>query len=202
MPHRRCFLQLTILPAILLGVCSVLAGQETPSPNQNTQPAPAPRWHFGSEIDTLPYILGGYYGSLFVGHNDWRWRAVAARSDVPSFLVPSGFEKKRSDAYALITDHFFGSRRRHEEGFWIGGGGEFWRRRIRPENVTNFTYYNNFALTAGGGYVWKLSQHVYLNPWGDAHAVAAGNTNINVSGKTYKEPRITPEASLKLGFVF
>jgi hypothetical protein len=169
----------------------------------STQPATDSRaWKLGTEVDVLPYAMGGYYASAFVGHDGWRLRGVAARSDPPSFLVTSGFEKKRTDAYALLADRFLGSKRTQLKGFWIGGGGEFWQSRIRQENASNFTHYDNFVLTAGGGYVWKLSNHFYLNPWSALHAVVAGNTNINVSGKMYQQPRLTPEASLKFGFIF
>jgi hypothetical protein len=159
-------------------------------------------WKLGTEVDVLPYVMGGYYGSAFVGHDGCRLRVVAARSDTPSFLVTSGFEKKRTDAYALLADRFFGSKRTQLKGFWVGGGGEFWQSRIRQENTSNFTHYDNFVLTAGGGYVWKLSKHFYLNPWSALHAVVAGNTSTNVSGKMYQQPRLTPEASVKFGFIF
>ena len=159
-------------------------------------------WKFGTEVDVLPYIMGGYYASAFVGHDAWRFRGVAARSAAPSFLVTSGFEKKRTDAYALLADRFLGSERAQLKGFWVGGGGEFWQNRIRQKNTSNFTDYDNFVLTAGGGYVWKLSKHLYVNPWSALHVVVAGNRNINVSGKMYHQPTVTPEASLKVGFVF
>jgi hypothetical protein len=169
----------------------------------STQPATDSKaWKLGTEVDVLPYAMGGYYASAFVGHDGWRLRGVAARSDTPSFLVTSGFEKKRTEAYALLADRFLGSKRTQLKGFWVGGGGEFWQSRIRQENASNFAHYDNFVLTAGGGYVWKLSKHFYLNPWSALHAVVAGNTNINVSGKMYQQPRLTPEASLKFGFVF
>lgn len=159
-------------------------------------------WKVGTEVDVLPYAMGGYYGSAFLGHDGWRFRGVAARSDTPSFLVTNGFEKKRTDAYALLADRFLGSRRTQLKGFWVGGGGEYWQSRIRQENASNFTHYDNFILTAGGGYVWKLSNHFYLNPWSAMHIAVAGDRNINVSGKTYQQPRLTPEASLKFGFIF
>jgi hypothetical protein len=155
----------------------------------------------GAELDVLPFATGGYYGSVFVG-DAWRLRAVAARSAIPSFLVTSSFEKKRTDAYALLADRFIGSRRAKMEGLWVGGGGEFWRSRIRQEHTTAMTYYNNFLLTGGVGYVYKLSNHFYVNPWGAAHMVVAGDRKINVSGRTYTQPRFTPEVSVKLGFVF
>jgi hypothetical protein len=159
-------------------------------------------WKFGSEIDLLPYATKGYYGSVFAGRNGWRLRGVAARSTVPSFLVTDGFREKRTDAYAFLMDHFFGSKGREWQGFWIGGGGEYWRTRIRTEESPEFARYNNFVLTIGGGYAWKLSRHFYVNPWAGGHFVTAGERKIQVSGKTYEQPVFTPEFSVKFGFTF
>ena len=193
---------LTLALILMLTFCShfMLAQQPPKSPNDAATNTGS--WKLGTEVDVLPYVMGGYYASAFVGHDGWRFRGVAARSDTPSFLVTSSFEKKRTDAYALLADRFLGSKRTQLKGFWVGGGGEFWQSRIRQQNNSNFTHYDNFVLTAGGGYVWKLSNHFYLNPWGALHAVVAGNTNVNVSGKMYQQPRLTPEASLKFGLVF
>jgi hypothetical protein len=159
-------------------------------------------WKFGTEIDLLPYVMNGYYASAFTAHDGWRLRGVIARSDAPSFLVSSGFEKKRTDAYALLADRFIGKKKDRLEGFWAGGGVELWRSRIWQEGISDFTRYNNTVLTAGGGYVWKLSNHFYVNPWSALHVVAAGNRRIDVSGKMYEQSRLTPEASVKFGIIF
>lgn len=159
-------------------------------------------WKFGSEIDALPFATKGYYGSAFVGRDGWRLRGVAARSAMPSFMVSEGFRDKRTDAYAVLVDRFFGSKRQRFEGFWIGGGGEYWRNRIRTEDSPEYSRYNNFILTAGGGYVWRFSRHFYLNPWAGGHFVAGGSRKIPVSGKTYEQRVFTPEASIKFGIIF
>jgi hypothetical protein len=195
-------------PASIFALAAVfmahLCAQQTPtSPQLNPDNASASRaWTTGTEFDVTPFVLDGYYASLFAGRNGWRARAVEATSNVPDFLVSSGFKNKRSNATALLVDRFIGLRRNEMRGFWIGGGGEFWRSRISQQSVTGDTYYNTFDLTVGGGYVLKLSRHFYLNPWADVHMVAAGSTRIDVSGKIYNQPRWMAEPSLKLGFVF
>jgi hypothetical protein len=198
---RNCY---TLGPAFILlltlSANSLFAQQPPQSLNESAIDQRS--WKVGTEVDVLPYATGGYYASAFVGHRGWRYRGLASRTDLPSFLVTSGFEQKRTDAYALLADRFLGSRRTQLRGFWVSGGGEFWQNRIRQQDTSNFTYYDNFVLTGGGGYVWKLSKHFYLNPWGAVHVVVGGATNINVSGKTYQQPRLVPEASLKFGFIF
>lgn len=159
-------------------------------------------WKFGTEIDALPYATKGYYGSAIAGHTGWRYRAIVARNTTPSFMVTDGFRDKRTDAYAVLADRFFGAKRQQLEGFWIGGGGEYWRNRIRTDESPEYAHYNNFVLTLGGGYVWKLSRHFFLNPWVGTHFVTAGERRIQVTGRTYKQPVFTPEASLKIGFTF
>ena len=162
-------------------------------PASSPQGAPA-RWSFGGEIDALPFVSNGYYGSGFAGHNDWKFRAVVARSTVPSFMVSDGFRDKRTDAYALLADRCVGARRQKREGQWVAGGAEYWRNRIRTEDSTAYSCYHDFMLTAGAGYVWKFSRHFYLNPWGAGHVAVAGERNILVSGKSFKQPVFTPRA--------
>jgi hypothetical protein len=62
--------------------------------------------------------------------------------------------------------------------------------------------YHDFMLTAGSGYRYMLSRHVYLDPWVGGHFVAAGQRTITFSGQIYHQPVCTPEASVKLGFSF
>jgi hypothetical protein len=156
----------------------------------------------GSELDVLPYATGGYYGSGFLGRDGWKFRYVVARTNLPSFMVTDGFEDKRTDAYALLADRFLGARRGKLEGFWIGGGGEYWRNRVRTDASPAYTNYQNYLLTLGGGYVWKFSKHFYLNPWVGGHFVVAHARAIRVSGEIYTQPVFTAEASAKLGITF
>ena len=159
-------------------------------------------WKLGSEVDVLPYAMKGYYGSGFMGRDGWKYRYVVARSTTPSFMVSDGFKEKRTDAYALLTDRFLGAKRQQLQGFWVGGGAEYWRNRIRTEAAPEFTHYQNYMLTAGGGYVWQLSRHFYINPWVAGHFVVANSRKISVSGKSYEQPVFTPEGSVKIGFTF
>lgn len=197
----KTLLKTTVQVLAGAGVGLVLCASSAYADDIPNQAGPAV-WTFGSELDVLPYITGGYYGSAFVGRRGWRLRAVAARSPLPSFLVTNGFEEKRTDAYALLVDRFVGGKRERLEGLWIGGGGEYWRSRIRTEASSQFAYYSNVVLTAGGGYAWKVSRHVYVNPWAGGHFVMAGERKIQVSGETYEQPVFTPEVSVKVGVTF
>ena len=196
---RTCLLTalvtITFCPALLLAqVSSAVSTDDRTLDSRSSK--------FGTEIDALPYVMNGYYASAFVARDGWRFRGVAARSQAPSFLVTDGFEKKRTDAYALLVDRFMGQKRNGLEVLWIGGGAELWRSRIRQDGTPDFTRYNNTVLTAGGGYVWKLSNHFYVNPWSAMHVIAGGDRRINVSGKIYEQPRLTPELSVKFGIIF
>ena len=124
----------TVALALGLPTCYAADGPEQAGPGV---------WKFGIEIDLLPYATKGYYGSAFAGRDGRRFRGVAARSTTPSFLVTDGFKKKRTDAYAFLIDRFFGSKSQELKGFWIGGGGEYWRNRIRTEESPEFAHYNN-----------------------------------------------------------
>ena len=197
---ESCSYSLAVILTIVFSLTPMSA--QTAAAPKGSETAVSPAWKFGTEIDLLPYVMNGYYASAFTAHDAWRLRGVIARSDAPSFLVSSGFDKKRTDAYAFLVDRFIGKKSHRLEGFWAGGGAELWRSRIRQEGTSDFTHYNNTVLTAGGGYVWKLSNHFYVNPWSAVHIVVAGDRMIDVSGKTYEQSRLTPEASVKFGIIF
>jgi hypothetical protein len=201
MARKLCTFLLVAIAAMTLST-SLLFAQAPSLVAKGDEVSTPPSWKFGTEIDALPYVMNGYYASAFVARDAWRFRGVSARSQAPSFLVTDGFEKKRTDAYALLIDRFVGQKRNDLQGLWIGGGAELWRSRIRQDGTLDFTRYNNTVVTAGGGYVWKVSHHFYVNPWSAVHAVVGGDRRINVSGKIYEQPRFTPELSVKFGIVF
>ncbi len=187
-----------IVVTTLAFVWGMPAGLAAQMPEQT----PSGAWKFGTEVDVLPYVMKGYYASAFAGRDATRLRMVIARSDMPSFMVKDGFKDKRSEAYALLADHFFGAHRKQMQGMWVGGGGEYWRNSIRTDASPALAHYNNTMLTLGGGYAFRLSRHVYVNPWAAGHLVVGGNRSIPVSGETYVQPRFTTEASIKVGFIF
>ncbi|MDP9051484.1 MAG: hypothetical protein M3O31_12325 [Acidobacteriota bacterium] len=211
MQRLALILAVTALPLAAYGAAptestSTALAISTPVGAEFTATQPAAEtphaWHFGTELDVLPYATRGYYGSFVVMHQGWRYRGVAARSTLPSFMVSDGFNNKRTDAYALLADRFFGPHREQSRGMWVGGGAEYWRNRIRRDGFDEYAHYDNVVLTIGNGYVWQLSRHFYLNPWSAAHFIVAGDRSIKVSGKTYKQSVFTPEASVKVGFTF
>lgn len=194
--------QAAVATIVVMGVLAVVsparAGQgpgETPGPVM--QPV-----RIGAEFDVLPYATGGAYGSLIVGRGAWRIRGVVSRVNIPEAFVADGFSDQRTDAVALLADRFIGAGSREARGFWVGGGVEYWQNRVRREGSEAYTAYHNTMLTAGGGYVWHLTRHVYLNPWAAAHASVAGDRDVDVSGAAFTPRRFTAEASLKLGIVF
>lgn len=158
-----------------------------------------PKTTVGFELDFLPYLTGGYYGSVWVGHDHFRYRAVIAKVKKPDFLVADGFTNNKITAYAAIIDYFFKSG---FDGWWIGGGGEYWQGEIQADTKQETGKYDNAILTLGGGYVWKFYRNFYLNPWAAIHARIAGDSNVAVDGKEFHPPLLTPELSLKVGWHF
>lgn len=151
----------------------------------------------GIEIDALPYLTGGYYGSIWYGHQHMRYRAIITAVTTPSFMVKDGFTENKINAYTLITDYFF---KPGFEKWWIGAGLEYWKGQIQTEARQSTSKYDNVIVTAGGGYVWKFYHHFYLNPWGGIHVRAGGESSVRVDDKTFNPPVITPEVSVKIGW--
>ena len=153
----------------------------------------------GFELDALPFITGGYYGSVWVGHNRFRYRAIVTRLNAPDFYVASGFTRNKINAYTLIADYFF---KPHFEKWWVGAGIEYWDCSIQADTKIQTATYQNTIFTLGGGYVWKFYRNFYLNPWVGGHLRLAGDQNVAVDAKTYKPALLSPEASVKLGWHF
>lgn len=153
----------------------------------------------GIEADILPYITGGYYGSVWVSHNHFRYRAVVTSVTTPGFMVKEGFTNNKMMVYTLLADYFF---KPSVEKWWIGGGFEYWDAEIQSDLKQSTVKYSNYIATVGTGYVWKFYNNFYLNPWAAVHARIGGDKRVMVDGKEFKPALFTPEASLKIGWYF
>lgn len=153
----------------------------------------------GIELDALPYMTGGYYGSLWYGVKHLRFRGVITKTIIPEFLLPGGYKNNHIKVAAFIVDFFPMER---FQDWWIGGGVEFWKATIEHEGENVVSSYSNTVLTLGGGYVWKFYKNLYLNPWGACHLIVSGDKEVSVGSRTYKPAILTGEVSLKIGWHF
>jgi hypothetical protein len=174
----------------VLIVAAVLAAS-TPSRAQTPQ--------VGLEVDALPYVMGGWYAAGWWGVDRVRLRAVASDVDLPDFTIRGDFDRGESRAYALLVDYFPAASLR---GPWIGGGIERWRNRIRHPAETPAGHYTNWMATVGGGWVFNLGRHFYLNPWAAGHLRVGGAETAVVGSRIYEIPKGLGEASIKLGVRF
>jgi hypothetical protein len=179
--------------------CAAALAEEGPDVNA----AGKPYFTVGFEMDLLPYLAGGGYGSVYAGFDGWRVRGVINSFNMPDFVTPDGFEDwEVNAAYALIVDRFFGKQGWDFRGFWAGTGFEYWDNQVRPENVSASTRFDSWYFTLGGGYAWKLVENLYLMPWGAVHLRVAGDDDVDVSGENFQPPFFSAEVSLKIGYHF
>lgn len=153
----------------------------------------------GFEIDALPFILGGYYGSMWIGSNHVRCRAVITQVTTPQFLLDDGFTNNKIRVYAGIVDYFF---KPGFEKWWVGSGLEYWRGSIQTNAKLSTEKYDQAIFTLGGGYAWRFHKRFYLNPWVAIHARLAGENKVLVDGKDLSPAAFIPEASIKVGWFF
>lgn len=163
------------------------------------QPSNEPKVTVGVELDALPYLTGGYYGSVWVGHDHFRYRAIVTQITTPSFMVDDGFTNNKIQSYTAIADYFFAPGFRK---WWVGSGFEYWKGEIQSDSKQGTGKYENVIFTAGSGYVWKFYRNFYLNPWVAVHIRVAGDSHADVDGLRFHPSAVTPEASLKLGWHF
>jgi hypothetical protein len=153
----------------------------------------------GFELDALPYLTGGYYGSIWSGLDHFRLRGVVSEVNVPSFATEKNFKSKKIKAYAVIIDYFIS---RNFTGFWFGTGFEYWDSSIKNDTETASAEYKNTVFTIGSGYVWYFYKNFYLNPWLAGHYIISGDKEVTVGSSTFKPKEFTAEASVKFGWHF
>ena len=152
---------------------------------------------FGIEQDVLPYILKGYFGSLWYGNYKWRLRGSYAVSQVPNFGNES-LNSDRVQAAGLSFEMFF---KEQYKGWWFGPGIGYWRNNIKF-NSGQETINESIVLTIGGGYNWVFWKGFYISPWMAMHFRTTGFSDINILNESYSPWPVTPEVSLKVGYRF
>lgn len=160
----------------------------------------------GVQLDLLPTVVSavnervGFAPQVWFGYGHVRQRLVVAHLEPPdavSFL-PSGFHRRTTTAFAAIVDYTFGP---HFDGPWVGVGCEAWRTSIGHEGVEWRSGWWNPVLTAGAGYIWRVTRSFYLDPWVGGHAVLLRRA-VWVGPYEYWPPLVQVEASLKVGWLF
>jgi len=153
----------------------------------------------GCELDVLPYVFNGYYGSVWVKYHNIRVRPVITKINQPSFVYDKNFKDLKTNVYALLVDYVF-TEKEGIKNLWIGSGFEYWHNEITEKNSKLTKEFNNVYFTLGGGYLIYLTENLYLNPWCAVHVKIAGNKEAKFIEHNFKPGVIVPEASLKIGY--
>lgn len=161
-------------------------------------PLPAQSVRWGAELDALPFLSGGYYGSVIAGYDQWQVRAVLTRTTLPDFATSDLIKSHRLDAMALIGDYFFDST---ATGWWVGSGVEWWSNRLEPESGGTRSF-DQWVLTLGGGYTWEFTSWLYVNPWAALHLPVSGTSPVQVGSVRHEPQAVVVSGSVKVGLRF
>lgn len=171
----RVLLVLSVAGASLAGGCA-LPPLEAAPPIARAPAEPEPkRWMVGTEVDLVPFLLDGYYGSVIAGYDHWRARYVVTNATTPDFVTRSGYSDNEIDVDAFIVDYYFDEGFR---GWWLGPGYESWDGAVTQDSSGLRQSYRTDILTLGGGYTIRFSDHLYLNPWAAVHIPIGGDTEV------------------------
>ncbi len=158
----------------------------------------------GFALDLLPTVLSGSQGKSGYSFQVWggvekvKIRLVAAHLYQPESLYDKSFRNYEMNVTAVIFDYFFS---KNFTGFWIGTGTEAWNCSVQHEaSGSSFSWTDNI-LTAGAGYVWKLTESVYLDPFAAVH-YRMNNNKVSAGGESFTRKRISGSASVKIGYMF
>jgi hypothetical protein len=182
------------MKALCLAVCLLLCSASAASASDGEARR---KTAFGTELDFLPFILQGFYGSLWAGYSHLKFRAVVAGAVTPGFFIDDKFKDNRLLVVAGIADYYFQSG---FKGWWIGAGGEHWAAAIKEKRSGTRAEYENWILTLGGGYSWFLWKGLYVNPWAAFHLRVAGDDSVEAGSSEFKPALFTPEGSIKIGY--
>ncbi len=162
--------------------------------------AHASRW--GVESDAVSWPTGGYHGSAWFGTEQVRVRIVKALFYSPDFIVPEGFERLRNEAWEFFIDVAWRPRPARFEGLWSGIGLELYERTIRDASSDTEADFDALELAVRTGYIWRpFDAGFYVNPWIGLNVRLDGHASVVVGDRTYSAPRVSPIASVKLGWL-
>jgi hypothetical protein len=216
---RHPFLPISLVGASALATTPALAeppaaeaSAAAPAPTEASPatPPPRPRRAIGFTMDLLPIILSasagelGLSGQIWLGFDHIRLRLVGARMALPDWVgAKEGFEDQKLISAAAIVDYVVGD---HFDGWWVGGGFEYWHSSIGHEDVPGRRVsWDAGVATVGGGYIWRAlaSDDVsfYVEPWAAAH-LRITPASPELDGRTYTPSRVNGELSLKIGVFF
>jgi hypothetical protein len=180
-------------------------GPTTPASAEVPDPRAKPRTVvIGFNIDLFPIIASatqkafGFSGQLQLAIDRIQFRLVGAKLRNFAFFLHDGFEDYDTVVLAFLLDFFF---RDDLSGFWITSGFEVWLNEIANTNTTSQAYWTNAVWTIGGGYVWRIGPHFFINPWVGMH-VRMNNPAVELGGEVFQPVWVLGNASIKLGAYF
>jgi len=205
--NRQIFLFVVMITlATTISAQSDTAGTTSYTPNRKSQSEMiTTKQTVGIAIDLLPPILSasaghfGYSAQLWYGYKKFRIRGVIAGFTMPDKLMGNDdFEDLNTTATALIFDYFL---KNNFKGWWFGTGVESWNNTITSKMNNQDYNFKDYVATAGSGYIFKVYQNFYVEPWGALHYVL-NNENVTVEDTEYKTKKFQGEVSLKIGWHF
>lgn len=158
----------------------------------------------GYAVDLFPTVLSsidkkpGYSFQAWAGFDQIKMRIVAAHLYQPDRLIDDSFKNYEMNVTAFIIDYFF---KNDFTGFWIGTGAELWNCSIENKSSGTTAEWTDNILTAGAGYVWKITDSVYLDPFAAVH-YRMNDGKVITGGEEFKRQRVSASASIKIGYMF
>jgi len=171
---------------------------------QNTDNGKVNNAAAGFAIDLLPTVLSatrgeaGYSFQAWAGFENVKMRVVAAHLYQPDNMIDESFENYEMNVAAFIMDYFFADNFR---GFWIGTGAELWNCSIEHKATGETVQWTDNILTLGAGYVWKITDSVYLDPFAAVH-YRMNDSKVEAGGEEFARQRVSASASVKIGYMF
>lgn len=158
----------------------------------------------GGNLDLFPTLISatagefGYSIQTWIALNQVKIRAVHAEITLPDKLSSKNFHGHRFQINAVILDYLFSQT---HQGLWIGIGMEQWINSIQSTQSQEHISWTSNIATFGGGYIFPIGDHFYINLWSALHYNTSPQT-IESAETKFKERQLNASFSIKTGIKF
>ena len=163
-----------------------------------TKQSPNKDLYFGTGINVIPIVLSGVGAAGWIKYNNIRFNIEYSKFDVPSSWYTGGFENGVTEAALRIgVDYFFWN---NLSRIYLPIGVEFWKNSVEHERYENRVEFDTINLSLGIGYLFNITENVYLDSRFSIGRLIAGKTKVRTSNFVFVPEAESRSAMLGLGF--
>lgn len=149
----------------------------------------------GGSLRPVPFLLGGYGASVWVGIKRFRLRAEFLKFNTPNIFWQDGFKDGRLTMTNVYLDYFL---KEPDRGFYLFSGPGSMKGSVRHEKETVRGYHKNSTINFGIGYSCPVTGYFTVSSTITAHAITGGSREFMVGAHPVMLNPVFPSAAVNL----